>query len=203
MVNKLKVFLVAMILGLGLVWSSEVSAATHTVSRGETLYSISRQHGVSVYSLAQSNGLSLGTTILPNQTINIPGSTSSSAEPGNTSSSSELDLLYAVVMQESGVSSVGNRAVTSTILNRVNSGLFPNTITEVLYQPGQFASLTGDGLARQYMGGKAPQSVKDNVNAVMAGGSEHSYLYFWADWYFHQHSTGQQGVNLGGNVFFN
>ena len=194
MVNKLKVFLVAMTLGLGLMWSSEVSAATHTVSRGETLYSISRQHGVSVNSLAQSNGLSLGTTILPTQTINIPG---------NTSSSSELDLLYAVVMQESGVSSVGNRAVTSTILNRVNSGLFPNTITEVLYQPGQFASLTGDGLARQYMGGKAPQSVKDNVNAVMAGGSEHSYLYFWADWYFHQHSTGQQGVNLGGNIFFN
>lgn len=194
MVNKLKVFLFAMTLVLGLVWSSEVSAATHTVSRGETLYSISRQHGVSVNSLAQSNGLSLGTTILPTQTINIPG---------NTSSSSELDLLYAVVMQESGVSSVGNRAVTSTILNRVNSGLFPNTITAVLYQPGQFASLTGDGLARQYMGGKAPQSVKDNVNSVLARGSEHGYLYFWADWYFHQHSTGQQGVNLGGNVFFN
>ena len=199
MKNKLRGILVTMALGLGFIIPGEVDAATHTVSGGETLWSISRQHGVPINSLLQTNGLSTSSTIKPGQTVSIPTSTSSSS----VTSSPELDLLYAVVMQESGVNTAGNRAVTSTILNRVNSSRFPNTITEVLYQPGQFASLTGDGLAKQYLNGKAPQSVKDNVNAVLSSGSDHNYLFFWADWYYAIHNTGQYGVNYGGNVFFN
>lgn len=198
MKNKLRGILVTMALGLGFIIPGEVDAATHTISGGETLWSISRQHGVPINSLLQSNGLSTTSTIKPGQTVSIPTSTSS-----NVTSSPELDLLYAVVMQESGVNTTGNRAVTSTILNRVNSSRFPNTLTEVLYQPGQFASLTGDGLAKKYLNGKAPQSVKDNVNDVLAIGPVHNYLFFWADWYYAIHNTGQYGVNYGGNVFFN
>ena len=198
MKNKLRGILVTMALGLGFIIPGEVDAATHTISGGETLWSISQQHGVPINSLLQTNGLSTSSTINPGQIVSIPTSTSS-----KVTSSPELDLLYAVVMQESGVNTSGNRAVTSTILNRVNSSRFPNTITEVLYQPGQFASLTGDGLAKQYLNGKAPQSVKDNVNAVLASGPVHNYLFFWADWYYAIHNTGQSGVNYGGNVFFN
>lgn len=198
MLNKLRNVLVIATLGLGVFSAEDVDASSHTVTQGDTLWSVSQRHGVSINSLLQANGLSTSSTILPNQSLTIPNQTGSTP-----SSSSELDLLYAVVMQESGVNSAGNKAVTSTILNRVNSPAFPNSITEVMYQPGQFASLTGDGLALQYTNGRAPQSVRDNVDAVLASGAVHNYLFFWADWYFATHSTGQAGVNLGGNVFFN
>ncbi|NCC44449.1 MAG: cell wall hydrolase [Clostridia bacterium] len=55
-------------------------------------------------------------------------------------SSEELDLLAAIIQCEAGgESDTGKVAVGAVIMNRVNSGQFPNTITEVVYQSGQFS----------------------------------------------------------------
>ena len=53
--------------------------------------------------------------------------------------SGELDLLAAIIECEAGGESyTGMVAVGAVVLNRVRDGRFPNTITDVIYQSGQF-----------------------------------------------------------------
>nr|DAL06330.1 MAG TPA: Cell Wall Hydrolase [Caudoviricetes sp.] len=66
----------------------------------------------------------------------------------------ELELLALVVEAEAGNQDLtGKRLVVDVVLNRVESPLFPDTITEVLTQPGQFVTLYNGGVdrARQSM----------------------------------------------------
>lgn len=59
----------------------------------------------------------------------------------------ELDLLAHIIYAEAGSTWIPDwvqRLVGSVVLNRVKSGYFPNTIQEVVYQPGQYAP-TWDG----------------------------------------------------------
>lgn len=54
----------------------------------------------------------------------------------------ELELLALVVEAEAGNQDLtGKRLVVDVVLNRVDSPLFPDTITEVLEQPGQFTTM--------------------------------------------------------------
>ena len=54
----------------------------------------------------------------------------------------ELELLAAVVEAEArNQDMTGKRLVVDVVLNRVDSPLFPDTITEVLEQPGQFSTM--------------------------------------------------------------
>lgn len=54
----------------------------------------------------------------------------------------ELELLAQVVEAEAGNQDMtGKRLVVDVVLNRVDSPLFPDTITEVLEQPGQFTTM--------------------------------------------------------------
>lgn len=54
----------------------------------------------------------------------------------------DLELLAAVVEAEAGNQDMtGKRLVVDVVLNRVDSPLFPDTITEVLEQPGQFSTM--------------------------------------------------------------
>lgn len=54
----------------------------------------------------------------------------------------ELELLAAVVEAEAGNQDmIGKRLVVDVVLNRVDSPLFPDTITEVLEQLGQFSTM--------------------------------------------------------------
>ena len=54
----------------------------------------------------------------------------------------ELELLAQVVEAEAGNQDmIGKRLVVDVVLNRVDSPLFPDTITEVLEQPGQFTTM--------------------------------------------------------------
>ena len=130
------------------------------------------------------------------------GVTNVNAESVYPRSNEELELLYAIVMVESGTVPEGNQAVTSVILNRVKDDRFPDTITEVITQRGQFASY-GHPISWQYMNGNVPQSVKDNVDFVLENGSIISQKFFWADWYYNQSGRwDSEAVNIGGNVFF-
>lgn len=57
-------------------------------------------------------------------------------------SDEEIELLALVTVAEAeGESEYGKRLVIDTILNRVDSGRFPNTIKDVIYQKNQFTSM--------------------------------------------------------------
>lgn len=61
----------------------------------------------------------------------------------------ELELLAILVRAESGNQSMsGKQAVAGCVLNRRDSTQFPNTISEVIYQKGQFSCVTDGGLDR-------------------------------------------------------
>lgn len=57
-------------------------------------------------------------------------------------SDEEVELIALVTMAEAeGECEEGKRLVIDTILNRVDSEYFPNTVYEVIYQPSQFSSM--------------------------------------------------------------
>ena len=63
----------------------------------------------------------------------------SSNSSGLYGGASDLDLLAAIIWCEAGNQPYdGMVAVGQVVMNRVKSGSFPNTIAEVLNQPGQF-----------------------------------------------------------------
>lgn len=102
----------------------------HTVRSGESLYKISQTYGVSVASLKQANSL-MSDQIYPGQKLTIPKKESS----GSGVSQSDRDLLARLVQAEAGAEPyTGKVAVAATVLNRVRSSAYPNTIPEVIYQ---------------------------------------------------------------------
>lgn len=62
----------------------------------------------------------------------------------------ELKLLSCLVYAEAGNQSYeGKLAVANVVLNRVKSSKYPNTINDVIYQPGQFTVASSGSLAKQ------------------------------------------------------
>lgn len=62
----------------------------------------------------------------------------------------EISLIAVVTMAESNDEpELGRRLVIDTILNRCDSDKFPNTISEVIYQKGQFACIS-DGRVKGF-----------------------------------------------------
>ncbi len=57
-------------------------------------------------------------------------------------SEEDIDLIALVAMAEvEGESEYGKRLVIDTVLNRVDSEHYPDTVFEVVYQPNQFSSM--------------------------------------------------------------
>lgn len=73
-------------------------------------------------------------------------------EPKTPLSKSEIDLIALVTMGEAeGESEEGKRLVIDTILNRVDNERWPDTVTEVIYQPNQFEVMWNGRLERCYV----------------------------------------------------
>ena len=51
-------------------------------------------------------------------------------------------MAHTVYGEARGEAHIGKVAVAAVILNRIKSPLFPNTIKEVIYQPGAFTCVT-------------------------------------------------------------
>ena len=61
----------------------------------------------------------------------------------------EVDLLARITMAEAeGETDEGKRLVIDTVLNRVDSEHFPDTVYDVIYQPGHFSPVTNGRLDR-------------------------------------------------------
>lgn len=91
-------------------------------------------------------------------------------------SQSEIDLLAKVVYAESGSQPFeGQVAVAATVINRVYSPKFPNTLTQVIYAPNQF------GVVRNGAINRTPSATAyEAVEAAMRGQDpSNGGLYFW------------------------
>ncbi len=61
----------------------------------------------------------------------------------------EVELIALITMAEAeGESEYGQRLVIDTVLNRVDSEHFPDTVHDVIYQKNQYSSMTGERVAR-------------------------------------------------------
>lgn len=98
----------------------------------------------------------------------------SGAPAGATSD--ELYLMARMISAEArGEPYVGQVAVGAVILNRVESPQFPNTVAEVLYQPGAFSALL-DGQFDQPIADSAWRAARDALNGSdPSGGATYYY----------------------------
>lgn len=95
------------------------------------------------------------------------------------SAASESYLLACIVYCESGNQSYeGQLAVANVVLNRVKSPLFPNTVSEVVYQSGQFTPAFSGSLASVLASGPSEMSVQAANDALAGNNNIGDYLYF-------------------------
>lgn len=95
-------------------------------------------------------------------------------------SDEEIDLLALVTMAEAeGESERGKRLVISTILNRIDSEHFPDTIKDVIYQSGAFSSIWNGRIDRCY--------VRDDIRRLVVeelkDRTDHNVIFFHAGKY--------------------
>lgn len=91
---------------------------------------------------------------------------------------SDLDLLAALVWAEAGDQPIpeGLCYVCDVVLNRVDSPAWPNTIADVIYQPGQFSVVNNGALNRAF--GNVPQVCYDAAQSQLAGRLNYDIIYF-------------------------
>ncbi|HHU30156.1 MAG: LysM peptidoglycan-binding domain-containing protein [Bacillota bacterium] len=108
----------------------------HKVKAGETLWLISRCYGITVAALAEANRISNVDYIEEGRLLVIPKAALAVSRGGRSSvSAAELDLLAQLVEAEAGGEPYrGQVAVAASVLNRIKSPLYPNSITAVIYQ---------------------------------------------------------------------
>lgn len=88
-----------------------------------------------------------------------------------------LEALVVVCMAEAeGESELGKRLVIDTVLNRVDSERFPNTVYDVIYQKGQFSSMWNGRSNRVNPG----QEYYDLVAEEIENRTDCNVLYFTA-----------------------
>lgn len=111
------------------------------------------------------------------------------AENKKTSyTAADLDLLARIINAEAGCDWMPDwvqQMVGSVVLNRVNSEYFPNTIREVIYQPGQYGPVYNGMINRT-----PSQRVINNAKYILENGS-----------ICPPNVTGQNGVISGSGVY--
>lgn len=88
-----------------------------------------------------------------------------------------FELLALVTFAEAeGESEYGQRLVIDTILNRVDSSSFPNSVSGVVYQSGQFSCMW-DGRSKRCVG-RVPDSIRQLVKEELESRTNSEVLYF-------------------------
>lgn len=92
----------------------------------------------------------------------------------------EVELLALVTIAEAeGESEYGKRLVIDTVLNRVDSEHYPDTIYGVIYQPHQFTSMTNGRVDRCVVTDEVRQLVREE----MASRTNYDVIFFRTDHY--------------------
>lgn len=113
-----------------------------------------------------------------------------------TANASDLAMLAALVECEAGGESYeGQWAVASVVVNRVRSGSFPNTVSGVIYQGGQFSPVASGRFAVVLSRG-AKGSCVQAAQTALSGSTNVNALYFC------RASSGVPGTVIGNHVFY-
>jgi N-acetylmuramoyl-L-alanine amidase len=151
------------------------AAVTHKVKKGDTLFRLSRNYGVSIASIKSANGLKSDLIII-GQVLRIPTSTNNVSRSGKSFSQEDINWLARVVHGEArGESYTGQVAVAAVVLNRLDSRQFPNTVKGVIFQSGAFTAVA-DGQINLTPNTTAYRAVREAIaGADPSGGA----LYYW------------------------
>ena len=133
---------------------------------------------------SRNNSSPATTAAQPSQSSGSSGSSSGSSQPSSSSSSggsysqNDLALMAAIIEVEAGDQSYeGRLAVGSVVMNRVESSQFPNTISGVIYQSGQFSPVASGRFAACLARGAAATNVQA-AKDVLGGVRNVPYLFF-------------------------
>ena len=116
-----------------------------------------------------------------------------------SASTSETTLLAALLDCEAIHNYDAMLAVATVIMNRVESPRFGNSITSVIYAPGQFEPVWTGRLESRLNAGPtdlAVQVAQDAINGSRLAAVADCYYFLYAG------STNRDGVNIGNNLFF-
>lgn len=96
-------------------------------------------------------------------------------------SEEDINLIALITMAEAeGCSDYAQRLVIDTILNRVESSIWPNTVYEVIYQKGQFEPTWNGRISRCYVDQDMVALVKEEI----ASRTNNEVIYFRNNHYF-------------------
>ncbi|SHE72826.1 LysM domain-containing protein [Desulfofundulus australicus DSM 11792] len=170
------------------------SPGTYTVQPGDTLYLIGLRYGLTYQSIKAANGLT-GDIIYPGQKLVIPGNRSAGTSPAPVSrgtissgpvnySRSDVDLLARLITAEADSESYLTKvAVGAVVLNRVKSGIFPNSIPGVIYQVDETGSYQFEPVLNGWINRPASEEARraalDALNGV---DPTNGALYFFESW---------------------
>lgn len=113
-----------------------------------------------------------------------------------SASTSDLTLLAAIIQCEAGGECYeGQLAVGAVIMNRVHSGSFPNSISGVIYQSGQFSPVASGKLARVLSSGNISSSCYQAAQAALGGADNTGGAKYF-------HAGSGNGTVIGNQVFY-
>lgn len=109
---------------------------------------------------------------------------------------SDQYLLGAIIQCEAGGESYdGKLAVGSVVINRVKSSYFPNSVSGVIYQSGQFSPVASGRLAYRLEAGV-------DGSCIQAAPGCAKRQYYGGLPYFRQNNGIIQGTVIGNHVFY-
>lgn len=128
----------------------------------------------------------------------------STEKPSNSGGSqnvtdSVVTKMAALLQCEAGTNYDNCLAVGTVIMNRVNSSRYPNSISGVMYQSGQFPPVKGTkfkNLVKNGPNSNCIKAAKDSINGKVHPKVANCYSFRAAG------STSHKGVIVGDNVFF-
>lgn len=141
-------------------------AATHTVVKGDTYWKISVKYGLPLNQVMAANNAK-NSYLAIGQKLTIPS---------KFLTNSEKDLLARLVQAEAEAEPyAGKVAVATVVLNRVDSNLFPNSVSAVIHQAGQFTPVS-NGQIKKPASSSAKKAVEE---AIALRGTGNGSLYFY------------------------
>ncbi|MFZ5595726.1 MAG: LysM peptidoglycan-binding domain-containing protein [Bacillota bacterium] len=162
----------------------------YTVKPGDTLYKIAMNNGTTVSQLMSDNGLK-GDLIYPGQKLYLRGAVSYQPAGGQAAgvsrggvSASEFDYLARIITAEADNQSYEAKvAVGATVLNRVKSPLFPDTIREVVNQVDSGGRYQFEPVLNGWINRPPSESaIKAAQDALNGWDPTGGALYFWESW---------------------
>lgn len=145
-----------------------------------------------------SVALNLGTALTAEQVAEKEAKEAGiTKKPAASANADEVTLLGALIQCEAGNGSYeGMLAVGAVVMNRVRSGAYPNSISGVVYQGGQFTPALSGSVAAVAASGVKSSCLQAAQEAISGIDNTNGALQFRSA------ASGAQGTVIGANVFF-